>query len=268
MVNIFEYKDYREFLTHLTSNRSARGQTKAELARSMGCQAAYLSQVLGSKADLTEDHGVKMCQALNFSDTETEYFLLILRLSRAGTKTLSEYLEQKRLALKKQYSEVDSRITAVKKSPNDQIQLYYCSSWIPSVVHAATSCPHYQTAQAIAERLALSKQIVEKHLETLEKYQLIKFSEGKWIHSGNSIHFPKNSLMDATFQLNQRLLGLNSINRRQPEDVHYSMVFPANKETASKFRELFLNTIEKIHKDAASADSEDVYAISMDFFKV
>ncbi len=267
MNHVFDYKDYREFLRSLVQNRQIRGKTQVELAKAMNCQAAYLSQVLGDRAELTEDHGMKLCIYLEFNDAETEYFLLILRISRAGTKPLLSYLEQQRDRLQQLHHELSSRISSEKNEETNELNIYYCSSWIPSVIHTATSCETLQTSVAIAQRFRLEKGLVEYHLQILEKYLLVSFQEHRWVFQGRSTHFTKNSALDQIFQLSRRMLALNSLSNRLPQDIHYSVVFSANQETVNRIRDLLFDSIEKMHKQVEPSPSEDVYSACIDLFR-
>lgn len=263
-MNIYDYQDYRLFLIHLVE---ATAFTQAELARSMNCQAAYLSQVLKHKAELTEDHGIKLCSFLGFSENETEYFLVILRLARAGTPALANYLEKKRLMLSELQLEVEGRINVTKSKTNHELNLYYCSSWIPAALHSGVSCNQYQTASSLSKRFNLSLDMVEYHLKCLEKFYLVKHEKTRWIFAGGSIHFPKNSAMDALFQTNRRMHAVNSLNDRKKDDLHYASVFSIDAKGAKRFRLFLVDAIEKFHKEAEPAASEEVYSICIDFFQ-
>jgi len=267
MSNIFDFTDYRAFLGQLVENRSLRRVTRSKLAAAMSCQAAYLSQVLKGKAELTEDHGVKLCQYLGFNDKEIEYFLVILRLARSGSPALTKFLEGQRQTLQSLHREAESRISSTKVYDVSEAQVYYCSSWIPAVVHVATTCEAYQTAATISQRFALEKATVEYHLQMLEKHGLVKFQSGRWIYHGSSFHIPKQSPFDPTFQIQRRLQVIENIAQRKSTDVHYANVFSVDEKTFAKMRELFIATIENIHKLGEPAPSENVYTLCLDLFQ-
>ena len=236
MTDPFKYISYKGFLQDLVKFREERGQTRAELAKAMGCQAAYFSQVLKAKADLTEDHGIKLCRHLKLNAAETEYFLLILRLSRAGTQALSEYLEEQRLKLKKTHDEIEGRVQSRKNRWTTEREIYYCSSWIPSTLHTATSCESYQTVSTLSRRFDLDPSLVEGHLHALEKFGLIQFNEGRWIFQGASMHFPKNTPLDQAFQLNHRVHAMHALAAKKEEEIHYAAVFAADRKTFIRIR--------------------------------
>lgn len=268
MTNVFEYTEYREFLLVMVEGHRERRGTNVQLAKAMDCQAAYFSQVLSGKAELTEDQGLKLCQYLKMSALETEYFLVILRQARAATQVLVQYLEEKRKEILHLHNEIEGRIASDKNSQIDEMNIYYSSSWIPSVIHVATSCEAYQSVEAIAKRVGLEKPVIEFHLKTLEKYGLVKFEKSHWVYQGKSTHFVKGSLLDQAFQMSRRLLAMNSLLARDTHDIHYSVVFSMNERTAKKVRELFLSSIENLHKIAEPSPSEEIYTLCLDYFKV
>ena len=51
---IFDFKDYKLYLAKVEERRPLKGRGfRAELARIMGCQTAYVSQVLNGRANFS-----------------------------------------------------------------------------------------------------------------------------------------------------------------------------------------------------------------------
>lgn len=265
MNHLFEFKDYRKFIRALTTTQFH--YTQASLSKAMNCQAAYLSQVLKERADLTEDHGIKLCEFLELSPLESEYFLILLRIGRAGTPNLRTFLEKRRQKLTEENQEIISRISATPKNQVNEATLYYCSSWIPALLHSATSCARLQSIDAIADRFSLPKQQVEMHLKLLKEYSLVNFEDGKWIFQGGSIHIPKNSALDQFFQFQRRIYSLGNLPKRNGSDVHFSNVLSINSKTAKEIRRQIVDLIDKIHQSAECSPSDDVYSFCLDFFQ-
>ncbi|MGZ6441866.1 MAG: DUF4423 domain-containing protein [Pseudobdellovibrionaceae bacterium] len=264
----FNYSNYREYLSNIMDERKQRGETKAELARIIGCQAAYLSQVMGEKVDLTEEHLLRLSEHLEFSEIETEYLLLLLRLSKAGTQNLKNFLEKQRVKMNKSAEELEPRLSSKKNAISEEGKAYYTSSWLPSVIHAATSCPHLKTVESMAKRLGLAERDISFHLERLEKYKLVQFNEGQWNYLGGSLHFSKNSPQDLQLQTARRLLALNHLSFKRESDIHYSVVYATDESTARELRKYLLDTIEHVHKSVEPTESKELYSLCIDVFKV
>ena len=267
MEDLFEYSSYVQYLNDLAVDQKARGRTKADLAKRLGCQAAYFSQVLGGKVHLTEEHILSLCESLEFDDIKTEYLLLLLRLAKAGSANLKKYLSTRREKLRRSSEELEEHLPAEKRYATDDAGLYYTSSILVSLIHVATSCESFQTASAIARRFRLDEKIVDHHLHQLEKYKLVEFRDGRWNFNGTSLHFSKGSPLETQLQLARRLLALNQVSVRQETDLHYSVVFSSDEATFIKLRKLFLSSIEKMHKQVEPTPGHEVYAVCLDLFK-
>lgn len=267
MTSLFEYTHYRSALNAIVEYRSERGGTQAELARAMNCQAAYFSQVLKGRAELTEDQLIALCEFLELDEKQSDFFLLLLRLSRAGTPKLRAYL-QKQIERMIQKSElVEARVPSSEVEANRALGIYYCSSWIPSVLHLATSCESLQTVKALKARFGIDEATIEFHLRELEKFGLVTFEKGRWAYAGSSFHFPRSSPFDLQIQLARRQMVMNSIPFRREADMNYSVVFSADEEAIREIRKQLLKAIEKIHKTFEPAPGADVYSICIDLFK-
>ncbi len=267
MKELFQYQDYRDFLEFLVGQRDSRKFTRSSLARAMGCQAAYFSQVLKGRASLTEEHGIKLCVYLGFNEVETDYFMVILRLGRSGHQVLTQYLEGQRKRLKRLGAEVDAKISKETNRISEELSHYYCSSWIPSTIHLATSCSSYQTVGSLAQRFGLQKEMVEFHLSMLEKYSLVKFGGHRWSFNGDSIHISKGSAQDLSFQTNNRIRSLSAIQARKERSVHYSALLSLDERTANEIREKVIETISDLLHRAEPAPAEEVYSVCIDFFQ-
>jgi len=267
MDSLFTYSDYRKYLNHLAEVRRLQGRTKAELSRVLGCQAAYFSQVLAEKVDLTEEHLLRLGRHLEFNDLEMEYLLLLLRFSKAGNAELKQYLGRHREKLIESAKELLPRLDVQRGFDSDELKLYYSSSWVPSLLHVATSCPTLQTVAALANRLNLEEAVVQHHLDRLHKFRLVEFHDGRWSFAGSSVYFPKNSASDQQMQVARRLLAMHHLSFRQEEDMHYSVTFATTPATARLLRATLLDVIESVHTTVEPTASEEIYALCLDFFK-
>jgi uncharacterized protein (TIGR02147 family) len=267
MVDVFEYSDYRNYLQDLVNERKQKGFAQSEVADAVNCQPAYLSHVLKGKAELTEDHGIGLCNFLKFSQIESEYFMVILRLGRAGTPQLRKYLEESRQRLIKASKKVLSKLEKNLTADGGERFVYLNSSWVPGIIRAVVACPKYNTAAAIAHRIKLEKEIVEFHLEMLEKYKFIKFENGKYIDLEDYIHFPEDSLHVETFQTNKYLHALDALSRRSPEDLRINILMTLDQKTVEEIRRILKKAIDKVMQAGGPSPEEDLYAVSIDFFK-
>jgi uncharacterized protein (TIGR02147 family) len=267
MANVFEYIDYRAFVRDLISSSKPKKGYQAELARVMGCQAAYLSQVLREKAEFTEDHSIKLVQYLSLSEMESEYFMTLVRASRAGTTELRAYLENKREQLKYQSQELKNHVDAKTAFESESFATRYFASWIPLSVHIATSSKNYQTVEQISERFQLSSKTVKETLLFLEQAGLVVQENESWKFFGGSVHLPKKSPMNEIHQVNCRLQSIKAIQARQVEDLNFFSTFTIDPKGFSELKKILTETIEKSQKLIHKSGTDEVYSLSIDLFK-
>jgi len=268
MKPLIEYSNYRAYLNDLIYGPSSRRGLQTELAKAMGCQAAYLSQVLKEKAELTEDHALKLVTHLRLSDFDSEYFMLMLRMARAGTPELVRYLDQKRQEMARQSHDLSNKIKGKLVSSSEKVLSDYFASWIPSTIHIATSSEKFQSPQAIARHLCLQVENVESVLRFLEQSHLVENRSGQYVFAGGSFHLPRSSPLDQTHQTNRRLQALQAIQKNNPANIHFSSLFTADVETFIEVKKMITQYIEESHRKIHSSGTDNIYSMCLDVFEI
>ncbi|MBO9666461.1 MAG: TIGR02147 family protein [Bdellovibrio sp.] len=269
MKALTEFTDYRNFLNYFVSQPNAQRGLRAEMAKAMQCQAAYLSQVLNGNAELTEDHAFRLVNHLQFSAVEKEYFMLLVRVSRASSHELKSYLKEQAKTIAKAIGNVDDRIAAKKLNEEDAFTKYYFGSWIPSTIHVALASKHYRTSAALAKRLGLSEKKVLECLQALEKNNLaVRNGRNEWTYQGANFHLPKTSPLGVNHQIHNRLQAIKALQASNEQDLHVSAVFTVAEEDYKNLRKMFLDAIEKAHKKIAAGESDELYGMCLDLYQV
>lgn len=264
----FDFDDYRTVLKELIHGRDAKRGKQTELAAAMGCQPSYLLQVLKQKAELTEDHGLKLCQHLGYDDEETEYFVLLLRISRAATSELVQFLQKKRITLQRESREIGPHVDAKALAESEKFLSQYFAGWIASTLHVATSSRKYQTNLALAERFSLPIETVDLALKFLEKADLVDRDGKNFSFSGASFHLPRTSALNTTHQTSRRLQALRSIELNDEEDVHFSSIFTLDRKTYLELRKQVRDLIADSHRRIHAGGTDEVYGLCLDLFRV
>jgi len=263
----FEYIDYREFLAAACGQPEATRGFQATLARAAGCQSSYFSQVLRGKTHLTEDQAVGMAVPLGLTEAALDHFLLLLRLAKAGTPKLREYLLKAISKSKKAQSNLSERVDADRLIQSEEdLGKYFCS-WTPSAVHLLTSSS-INTSDKIADRLGISVSKTVAILELLKNMGFVEKKGEKWLYKGGAIHIPKDSPWQTPLQMNRRQLALRSIAVEPDEAVHFSSIFTLDKKDAEDLQKLIGNFVEKSHKVIHKSGTEELYCMCLDFFAV
>lgn len=267
MTDLFAATDYRDYLCKIVYAPETKRGYQALLAKAMGCQAAYLSQVLKGKSELTEDQALKAAVFLELSAVGIEYFVLLVRLARASTLALREYLEVRRAEIQREASEVRSRLKSDKPKLDEAKLVRYFSSSIPSTLHVATSSEKYRSVEALAKRFALPEPRVREILEFLEEIGLIEKVGGSWHYANAPLHFPRESPMNIVHQMSRRRQAMQAIEGNSPDNLHFSSVFTADLATVAEIKADLLDYIEKSHAKVHASGTSEVYSMSLDLFR-
>lgn len=243
---------------------------QAQLAKAMQCQATYLIRVLKGTANLTEDQAYRCGRFLQLTNQELDYFLDLVRMDRAADLEVKKYfqenLEKKSRATREVKSRVDA--TSIEASLSSQIQYY--SSWTPSVLHLATSCPHLQTVEALSRKFLLSEEKVREILSFLNENGLVHHEVGGgFTHNGKSLHLAKGSPLHTSFQKVRREIVLRHLGEKGTEtDLHFSSAFATSKQHLSNLKGELLKLIETSHKDLGNTVSEEIALLVVDFLQL
>src|SRR4051812_24339907 len=107
--DLFSADDYIIHLTAALAEGSGRGG-RAELARFLGCQASFVSQVLTRRAHLSREQSIKVADYLDLAGDERRFFMLLVDYQRAGTPQLRAFYREELDVIIRRREEVKERI--------------------------------------------------------------------------------------------------------------------------------------------------------------
>ncbi len=264
---IYDYRDYRAFLVDALGGKNKRTGQRGALARHLGCQTAYLSQVLSGTANFSLEQAYRVNQFFAHDPQAAEYFLLLVQKDRAGIHELKDYFQSKLNEISTKRTDIKTRVVK-NKSISEQDQAFYYSHWYISAVHIALSIPQLQTAAALARHFHLEDGIVRETLDFLTGNGLAVFSGSKYAIGPSHIHLPKDSKFIKQLHSNWRMQAIHSLEKRREEDLHYSVTYSLSKEDVAKIRKQILDVIEQNMEVVRPSKEEVLYCHTIDFFEV
>ena len=266
-MSIFSYLDYFKFLNDvLKTDRKKRG-LKKQLADAANCQASYFSLVLACKAHLTLEQAHGLCRFWRLSSDETDFFILMVNYARAGTPNLKFYFKDKLKKLKETNENLSSRIQNTETMTEADAAIYY-STWLYLAVHIMISIPNYQTEKAIAERLQVNADAVNRVLSFLEKLSLAEKQGTSWRSTRREFHLPKSSLFVGLHHGNWRRRAVDNAFLQRAEDLHYTSVSSVAKTDIEVLRAKLLAMIDESRKIIGPSNEEELICLSLDLFIV
>lgn len=260
---IFEFQDYKKFL-EARAKAQGRGFKKA-FAEAAQIQTTYVSQVLGGAAHLSLEQAQSSCSFLGLNRDESYFFLLLVQKARAGTESLIRLLEEQ--IKKEQDRHLTIRERVGMKSPlSSEAKARYYSSWHFAAIHMLVTIPRYRKPGDIARRLSVPLPRVLEILGFLTVEGLVKAESGQYLPGDSQIYLEKSSPLIAKHHINWRMRSIDSLDRAEGSDVHFSSVLTLNAEAAHRIRQILVQAIEESLSVVKQAPEEQMMVMCLDFF--
>jgi uncharacterized protein (TIGR02147 family) len=263
---LFDYTDYKDYLRDRLE--STHGLI-SRLAEASGCQRSYLSRVIHGDVHLTPDQGHKACEYWRFSLEESEYFMTLLELGRAGTPSYRSHLERKITHLQRMNENIAKRLQRKKLPTRSAVngEIYY-STWLLSALHVAVGIPKLQTPRSLANHLQIPLELVENGLRKLEDLGLVRNIDERWTFASEDIHVPKESPWVACHHNNWRQRSILDAQRASPDSTHFTNVQAMDRKAYQQIRRLIGELIDSAAQIADPAPSEELVCFNIDLFHV
>lgn len=267
MEKVFAFDDYKDYLNQRLAVTGATRGLRSRLARHLSCQEAHISQVLNGNVHFTLESGALINEFLEHNFEESETFLLLLQIARAGNRSLANTYKRRLNALRKERQR--AKIESAESVAGDSafLALYY-RSW-----HIAGAHVFLMTGAkdrlAVARNLGISLPAAEEALLTLMRLGLATETNGSFFATAQRWHLPPDSPLVAQHHLNWRRRAiLNLEHGGSFKDLHYSGPMAISHKAADAIRNLLIETIERTEPLIAYPGEEVTRALCIDFFNL
>ncbi len=250
----------------LTTSGESRG-SRSKLAKFLNCQTGYIYQVLRGNTHFSLEHAVKINTFFEHDEEEKHFFMLLVQFERSGNQELSSYYLNQINEIHKKRSEITSRIAKSSELTLED-QMEYYSHWYYSAIHVIVSIADFQSVSQISERLNLDILTVKKSINFLVQKKLIIEKDGNYIIGPARIHLSSDSPMISKHHTNWKINALKSLDKINNENMHYSSVVTLSNEDFLKIKEILLKSIENIEPILRESKEEDIFSMSLDFYRV
>lgn len=221
----------------------------------------------GAKKCLTEEQASKLCDYMGLNVLETDYFLKLVQLERAGSESLKSVFRRHLKQLQIQSSDIKSRVPEVRNLSEQDRAVFY-SSWQYSLIRLLTSIPEYRTKEKIAACLGLSISRVQEILDFLVSRHLCKESRGQYQRTEKNTHVEAGSPLVVRHHQNWRARSLDLQERLAKDDLVFTAPVSFSKKDSEKVRKILLNAISDIAKIIESSPAEEVAYLGIDWIKI
>ena len=265
VIDLFHFKDYREYLRVEFAGTGKNRGRRATLSEYLRCQTSFLSQVFTDRAHLSLEHALQTAAFLNLSELEKKYFMLLVQKGKAGSKDLASYFEEEILRIQNDRENIKERINInTKLSAEDQMKYY--STWYYSAIHVLCALPNLNHSEAIAIKLKLEPAIVKESLQFLEERGFVLRKGGTYQIGATRIHLPKGSSMLPRHHSNWRIKAIEAVDHEKSNDLHYSAILGISKRDTKLFKEKLLQLLQEFETIITDSTAEVPIVLIMDLF--
>ncbi len=262
---VFDFSGYREYVLIRIKSlpKGGRGEFQ-KIALALRMHTTQVSQVFNGKKDLTFDQACLLAEYFGLNELETDFFLKLVELSRAGTDHAARVYRRQLEKLKTESEKVTNRILQDRHLKEEERAIFY-SSWSYSAIRLLSSIPNFRSVDAISTKLGLSKKQVSRALGFLLKTGLcIEGPTGPEMGPKNT-HIEAESPLVTRHHLNWRLKAMSRFENLGANELAFTAPVSVSRADIPKIRAKLLATIEDVAKLVRDSESQELACLNLDW---
>ncbi len=268
-MDIFKFTDYRAFLREYfkSQEHGGRGQL-SKVARALDVHSTFISLVFKEKRDLSIEQALLLARHLNLTDSETNYFLDLVQLSRSGHHQLREFTKKKIKAAQENAKKLATHFEHERQLGAEERQIFY-SSWHYSAIRVFTSIkPQGCTVEEICERFQLPRPTVIEALHFLTRAQLVIQSHDKYQVGAQRTFLEKGHPLLKCHHSNWRLKALQQYEQLSDEEMMFTTTISLSRADFARLRETLSEFVKTTSRVIKETEPDNVACVNLDLFWV
>lgn len=268
-MNLFEYSDYKKYVRDRVDSlpQGGRGQYR-RISEHLRMHTSLVSQIFRGPKDLTPEQAALLCSYLGLTELESQYFLGLVDLGRAGSRELRRMVESRLGELRERASQLANRLPQDRALSDVERAVFY-SRWTYSAVRLLTSVEGFGDSDAIARHLGLSREAVASVLEFLLTHGLcVRDERGQLRLGAQRIHLPSTSPLVAQHHRNWRLRAMDRHEKLGSEELAFSAPLTISREDFARVREKIVKLLEEVSAVVEKSEAQELACFNIDWVRV
>ncbi len=202
---------------------------------------------------------------MGLNEAESDYFILLVQIQRAGTQSLKRKFERDLQKIKTKSQDIATRVAVdARLSDSDAAQFY--SSWLYAAVRQLSSIPEFQNRSRLLEKYNIKKDELNRVVDFLISTNLCIEKSGKVLIGPNKTHLDSKSPLVYLHHKNWRLKGIEKHNNLNENELMYSAPFTVSANDFLLFREKIVQLIQELVEITDSSKPETLACFNADLF--
>lgn len=266
--SVFDFRDYKGYLRAYIERLPSKGHGfRAQISKSLGVHSAYVTQVLSGSAHFSLEQAEDLNSLLNHNEQESEFFLLLLQLARAGTVRLKKRIGLLIDQVLKSRTNLRERVK-IQKELSSEDQLIYYSSWQYTAIHIILTIPQFQFVEKISEALKLPKEKVKKILDYLISVGLVEQAGAKYLPSTSQIYLGRDAAGISKHHTNWRMKAIEALDQETTDNLHFSAAISLSKSDYENIRDSLAQKVQESMNKVKDSKEEMLSVMNIDFFRL
>lgn len=266
-MSIYQFDDYKDFFNHWVSSLPKQGHGEyRRVALALNVSTTMISQVFKGDKELSLELACDLCEYLNMTEDEVDYFILLVEHRRAGSVKLQKRLIRQIKDRKEKAQKLENRLKNEAELSEEQRAIFY-SSWMYSGVRMLASCERFNDSEAIAQRLNLPRNQVQRVLDFLLQHGLLVQKKGELEIGPARIFLGSSNMLVTKHHQNWRLQGFNKMVSTEDKNLFYTCPMSLSEKVAEDIRHEISALIDRSLKQVGPSDSETTRCMNIDWFE-
>lgn len=266
-MDLYSTKDFRLYVKWRLQQLPGKEKELKSLAVHTRIHVTQITQILNGKREPTLDQAYLVAKFLKLDSKEHQYFMTLVQLSRASEASFKNHLNDQLEEIKNAAFKNESGFRPAGKFGKQQREIFF-SSWYYSAVYLMTSIPNFQSVDAIAQKLSLSRALIRQVLEFLTNVGLCANKDGEFKMSTNELSAGNEKSLRNRHRLNWRLKASESIFKSKDENKFFTHNVSISRKDVKKISGLIQELQEKVDSVIANTKPEVVFCLNYDWFEV
>jgi uncharacterized protein (TIGR02147 family) len=267
MEHFFTYLNYRDLTRFLLARGPKNGWGQmSRLAKHISVSSTFVSQILAEEKDFSPEQAVGAAEFLGLSEVQTDYYLTLVELSRAGTPQLKAHIQIRLKKIQTEASSLKKKIASMEIMGEEAKSIFY-SQWYFSAIRLITSIPKYNTRLLVAEYFNLPKDLVNQTIDFLLQQGLVIEKNGKLSLGTRRTYIAPDSMQVALHHLNWRAKSMGKIAGLSSTEMMFTAPLTISKKDFERIRNELKEKITDIFQSIETTNPEILSTLTIDFLK-
>lgn len=267
-MSVYQYEDYRHFLKEWINQKPKNGYgLMSRIAKYLSISSVSVSHIFSGDRNFSEEQAIELAEFLGLTESESDYFLLLVQRARAGSKKLEQKYDRQLGKLRLQAQDLKNRVPAHREM-NESAKAQFYSNWYYSAVRLLTSLDDCRDIESISEHLHMSRSRVSEVLDFLTTHGLCIEKNGLYGMGPSRTHIDAKSPLVAAHHRNWRLKATEHFENARDDELFFTGPMTLSEDSLLEIRQELTNLLARITKMIEPSKSEVLACVNFDLFRV